>query len=145
MWLAFSLLHYYVLIRVSKRCVGFLVFVTLAIACVAVNAWNDVPHAYPDHVHAHAHDRGPCPAARDPMNDNAHALHSSAWTKVLRRLQQQLAQVIYVVLRSGCCCIREYTCLFVKDILCIGAFTCHLYNGPELDVRAHGYANVPGS
>lgn len=124
---------------------GVLAFVTLAIACVAVNAWNDVPHAYPDRVHAHAHDRGPCPDARDPMIDSAHALHSSAWTKALRQLQQQLAQVIYVVLRSGCYCIGEYICLFVKDILNTGAFTCHPYNNPELDVRAHGYANVPGS
>lgn len=110
LWLAFSLLHYYVLIRVSRRCVGVLVyclFVTLAIACVAVNAWNDVPPAYPDHVRAHAHGHDLCPDVPDPMIDSAHALHNSVSTKALRRLLQQLALAIYVVVRSGCCCIKK--------------------------------------
>lgn len=94
-------------------------FVTLAIACVAVNAWNDVPPAYPDHVRAHAHGHDLCPDVPDPMIDSAHALRNSVSTKALRRLLQQLALAIYVVVRSGCCCIKKkdsYTCLFPINI-----------------------------
>lgn len=125
-------------------------FVTLAVACVAVNAWNDVPHAYPDHVRAHAHDHDLCPDVPDPMTDSALALRNSVWTKALRRLLQQLALAISVVVRSGCCCIRESErerihVYFLSIYSNNATFTCHLCNDPEPVARAHDYVNVPGS
>lgn len=46
-----------------------LVVINFAFACVAVNAWNDAPHAYPDHVLAHAHGPDPDHDVHDPKSD----------------------------------------------------------------------------